>query len=32
MIAHFYCELADHDYARKNYSAAREHLKRVRGR
>jgi lipopolysaccharide biosynthesis regulator YciM len=29
MIAHFYCELADHDYARKNYSAAREHLKRA---
>ena len=29
MIAHFYCELADQDYARKNYSAAREHLKRA---
>lgn len=28
-IAHFYCELADQDYARKNYSAAREHLKRA---
>lgn len=27
MIAHFYCELADQDYARKNYSAARDHLK-----
>ena len=28
-IAHYYCELADQDYARKNYSAAREHLKRA---
>ena len=29
MIAHFCCELADHEYARKNYSAAREHLKQA---
>ena len=28
-IAHFYCELADQDYARKNYSGAREHLQRA---
>ena len=29
MVAHFYCELAEQAYARKNYSAAREHLKQA---
>ena len=29
MIAQFYCELADQDYARKNYSAARGRLKQA---
>ena len=28
-IAHFYCELADHEYMRKNYSTARDHLKKA---
>ncbi len=29
MVAHFYCELAEQAYARKNYSAAREHLRQA---
>ena len=29
MIAQFYCELADQEYARKNYVAARERLKQA---
>jgi lipopolysaccharide biosynthesis regulator YciM len=29
VIAQFYCELADQDYARKNYVAARERLKQA---
>ena len=28
-IAHFYCELADQEYMRKNYSTARDHLKKA---
>jgi lipopolysaccharide assembly protein B len=29
MIAQFYCELADQDYARKNYAVARERLRQA---
>ena len=29
MIAHFFCELADQNYARKNHAAARENLKQA---
>lgn len=28
-IAHYYCELAEQDYARKNYSKSREYLKQA---
>lgn len=28
-IAHYYCELAEQDYARKNYSRSREYLKQA---